>query len=104
MKISFDKMSDRYKYMASDTRIRQSGRTVALKSGNSYDTLQISPQGNKAAEQSFIKVLADRLSADVREAAPAQRVDELREQVGAGTYRVDVSAIASRILLEKGEI
>lgn len=76
----------------------QSRRTpVSGKTKGNYDTVTI--HGAQASqEESFARVLSRSAAAQLGEGAKPERVQELRQQVAAGTYRPDADRIAGRLL------
>ena len=64
---------------------------------SSFDQVNISE--NLAGPSKLQRELAARLVQDVRAAASTGVIQQLREQVRSGTYRVDPESIASAMLL-----
>lgn len=63
---------------------------------NNYDSITISPA--PTGEDRFQMDLVSRLSNEIRTNTTTGDIQSLREQVAAGTYQVDASAIAARML------
>lgn len=62
-----------------------------------YDTVTI--QKNSAPdEKDFASVLAKKISSSVQEGVSSEKVDEIREQVETGSYRIDPVRIAEHML------
>ena len=78
------------------TRAGRDGRPQAAPGINNYDSVTLSApsQGSR-----FHMGLVSRLSQEVRTATTTGTVNALREQVQAGTYKVDAGAIARKMLL-----
>ena len=60
----------------------------------SFDARQI-------AERTFAAAISKELASDVRIPVSDARLNELKEQISSHTYKIDASAIASRMLLCK---
>lgn len=73
-----------------------SGKTREIES--SFDHVDISSQ--PTSESRFRRELAARLVQDVRASTSIANVQQLREQVQTGTYRINPSTIAGAMLLE----
>ena len=86
-----------YMPAASQVPARYPGK--ARGTGNSFD--QISISRNVSQESQFQRELTARIVGEVRTSTGSGRIRQLREQIQAGTYQVDVSAIASAMLLER---
>ena len=63
---------------------------------SSYDSITISSRPSD--ENRFQMDLVSRLSKEIRTSTTTGDVQALREQVASGTYQVDASAIAARML------
>lgn len=77
----------------------QSGRGTGKSrgTGGAFDQVDISQQSS--GESRFQKELAARLVQDVRASTSTGDIQQLRDQVQSGTYRLDSVSIASAMLL-----
>ena len=85
-----------------------SNRTKGLSSSSlpktdetSLDATSIQFEPRKIAEQTFAAAISKELASDVRIPVSAARLNELKEQISSPTYKIDASAIATRMLLCK---
>ena len=62
----------------------------------SFDAISI-----QIAERTFAAAISKELASDVRIPVSDARLNELKEQISSHTYKIDASAIASRMLLCK---
>lgn len=74
----------------------RAARVSEAPTSHNYDSVTISsaPTG----ESRFQRDLVSRLSNEIRTATTTGDIQSLRRQVASGTYEVDASAIAARIL------
>lgn len=105
MKISMDNICNLYRQSAAAQPIKKDETVSGINKEKNFDAIRISSEGEAALEETeFIKTLSAKISAEVRQEVPGEKVDSLKEKIAAGTYEIDVTAIAARILLEgKGE-
>lgn len=73
----------------------QAQRAEKADSIRRFDSVTISSEGGRSFEMD----LRSRLSQEVRTATSSGQIAALRAQVQEGTYQVDVSAIAGKMLL-----
>ena len=101
MKISMDNIYSLYRQNAITQPIKRDENVPEIRREKNFDEIKISLQGENAlGENEFARTLSARLSAEVREAPSAKKLDSLREKIQTGCYEIDVAAIASRILLD----
>lgn len=101
MKISMENIYSLYRQNAIAQPIKRDENVPEIKREKNFDEIRISLQGENAlGENEFIKTLSARLSAEVREEPSGEKLDSLKERIREGCYEIDVSAIASKILLE----
>ena len=67
--------------------------------GLSSSSIQSEPR--QIAERTFAAAISKELASDVRIPVSDARLNELKEQISSHTYKIDASAIASRMLLCK---
>ena len=77
---------------------RTDGKVSGGPKGN-YDALTIQSSSRQIQEKTFSEALSKQGVSDARQGAPADKVEAVRRQVEAGTYRIDPYAIASRMLV-----
>lgn len=111
MSISFDKIvlqaaSGVHRQVSAPQKVVRGNKLSAGKARKSFDEIRISTQGGSTVEEKdFVRMMEARLSVKVRQTAEPERLENLRDQIAAGTYGIDASAIAGRILLEdRGEL
>ena len=80
---------------AQTARSAEKGREI----GGAFDQVDISRESS--GEARFRKELAARLVRDVRASASIGGVQQVREQLRSGAYRLDPSSIAKAMLLER---
>ena len=96
MKISLNNISP-YR-METLGHTRADSRVSGGPKGN-YDALTIQSSSRQIQEKTFSEALSKQVVSDARQGAPADKVEAVRRQVEAGTYRIDPYAIASRMLV-----
>lgn len=69
------------------------------KGNGNYDALTIQSSSRQIQEKTFSDALSRQVVSDAREGAPADKVENLRQQVEAGTYQIDPYMIAARMLV-----
>lgn len=77
--------------------VERTARTVEASASHNYDSFTIS--SSPSGESRFQMDLVSRLSHEIRTATTTGDIQALRQQVASGTYQVDPSAIAARMLL-----
>ena len=79
----------------------QSGRSAekGREAGGAFDQVDISRESS--GESRFCKELAARLVREIRASASIGSVQQVREQLHSGAYRLDPSSIAKAMLLER---
>ena len=104
MKISMEHIHNMYRQNEAQS-VKKDENEYGINRKRNFDEIKISAQTEMIpGETEFAKILAEKLSAEVRQEAPAEKLDILREKIQSGCYEIVVSAIASRILLEdKGD-
>ena len=65
----------------------------------SFDAISIQSEPRQIAERTFAAAISKELASDVR--IPDAILNELKEQISSHTYKIDASAIASRMILCK---
>ena len=65
----------------------------------SFDAISIQSEPRQIAERTFAAAISKELASDVRIPVSDARLNELKEQISSHTYKIDASAIASRMLL-----
>lgn len=73
--------------------------TTGADSSSKYDSVVISSQARPSAEKTFQEHLSSRISMEVKQNAPAQKIDDLKNQIQSGSYVVDAGLIADKLLL-----
>ena len=76
-----------------------SGVSANPDSGHSYDAVIIKSHPRQIEEHCVAKSIARELSAEVRETASREKIQDLQQQVAEGRYSVDAYAVASRMLI-----
>lgn len=66
--------------------------------GHNYDSITISSAPQQTPETSFRERMASRISLETRQSASPQKLDQIQSQIQSGTYVVDSSLIADRLL------
>lgn len=98
MKIALNKISpyrlDTAGYTKADTRV-SSGN----KAHGNYDAITIQSSSRQIQEKTFSEALSRRIVSEVKQPADPEKVEAVRRQVTAGTYRIDPYAIASKMML-----
>ncbi len=67
--------------------------------GHNFDAVIIQSNPREIEEHHFAKVLAERLSSEIKNSAAPEKIHDLKSQISGNAYTVDVHAIASKILL-----
>lgn len=97
MKISLNNISPYRMETAGHTK--NDGRIAGGTKGNgNYDALTIQSSSRQIQEKTFSEALSKQIVAGSR-GASADKVEAIKQQVEAGTYRIDPYAIASRMLV-----
>ena len=78
---------------------KKSGAGNARVSEQRYDQVQFSSHLNEMEKR--LKTTVGRISQEIRIRPTHQEIEDLRQQVTAGTYQVDVREIAGRMLLRE---
>mgnify|MGYP001027889274 CR=1 FL=1 len=81
---------------------RTDGKVSTGVKGN-YDALTIQSSSRQIQEKTFSEALSRQVVSDARGGAPADKVENLRQQVESGTYQIDPYLTASRMLVS-GEV
>lgn len=101
MKISMENIYSLYRQNTITQQIKRDENVPEIRREKNFDEIRISQQGEKTlGENEFAKTLSAKLSAEIREEPSVEKLDSLREKIRTGCYEIDVSAIASKILLE----
>lgn len=74
--------------------VERTARAAEPAAYHNYDSITISSSG----ESRFQMDLVSRLSNEIRTATTTGDIQALRQQVASGSYQVDASAIAARML------
>ena len=93
MKISIGTILNNHTDLRSVSR-NVSGNSIAPDNGHSFDAVIIKSNPRQIEEHTFAKAVSKDLSAEVRNTASPERIQDLRQQVAEGRY-----AVASKILL-----
>lgn len=92
------------KYWKSSNSLPKTENGPVKKNERSFDEISINAASPEASERKFADALTKALSADVRTSStPEEKLNSLKSQIENNTYNVNVNAIASKILLHKGE-
>lgn len=89
MNIKFETLRPTYRTPVSAPRKKHApASSQAKESYGNYDTVTINgPQTNQNTEVSFARALARTAASQIPEGASPERVQELKSQIAAGTYR-----------------
>ena len=100
MNIKFETLRPTYRTPVSAPRKKHApASSQAKESYGNYDTVTINgPQTNQNTEVSFARALARTAASQIPEGASPERVQELKSQIAAGTYRPNAQQIASSML------
>lgn len=71
------------------------------RSSGEYDSVTIGSR-ETADDETFVSALTSRIANDVSRGVPAERVAQLREDVESGTYQVDSTRVAEKLLGYRG--
>lgn len=96
MNIKFQTMNPSYR-----TPVPAQGKRTAQpeKAKGNYDTVTIHKSHSaQESEDGFARILARRAASQMKTEAAPERVQELKNQVAAGTYQPDTGKIAGRLL------
>jgi negative regulator of flagellin synthesis FlgM len=80
----------------------QSGTNASESVKNNYDAITIRSASLEALDSKFAATLKDTLMKEIKQPAPEEKLDLLKQRISNGTYQVDANKIAERILLYKG--
>lgn len=103
MKISMDKLTGYYSNIQ-NTRKPAAKENLCKPSGRNFDEIMIRTSSRQAEESQFIDRVSSNLMSNVTTKTPESRILQLKHQVEVGTYKVDSAAIASSMLLQRGEL
>ena len=102
MKISIDPVVANYINAAHADKLNQKSVPFDEASKN-FDQIMIHANSRELAESQIIEKSQKDVKAAVYQQIPEEKIAALKEQISQGMYKVDAEAVASRILLLKGE-
>lgn len=97
MKVYMNNINKYYGNMTNYTNTTGTQETKGKKSKN-FDELMIQSSPRQIKERTMVESMAKAVSSEVHKTTTEEKINELREKITEGTYTVDVSAIASKIL------
>lgn len=101
MKISVESILNIYRQNPASQVTKRDESVSEKKRDKNFDEIKISSEAEAAMEEKeFVRAMKTKLSESVRQKVPDEKLESLREGVLTGNYNIDISAIASRILLE----
>lgn len=98
MKISIGTILNNHTELRSVSR-NASGNSIIPESGHKYDAVIIKSNPRQIEEHTFAKAVSQKLSAEVKETASPEKIQDLQQQVADGRYSVDAYAVAAKMLL-----
>lgn len=102
MKISIDPAAVSYaNTVQSGTKMKKS--VPQQDTRNNFDQIMIQSNSREKAESQMARSVEQTLARAVYKPVPEEKITQLKELVSQGLYSVDADAVASRILLMKGE-
>lgn len=72
---------------------------ASSKPSQKFDAIMIHAEHDRTQEQQFAATLTSRLVLELRQPANAGMLQDLQQQIQAGTYEVDVNAIVDKMML-----
>lgn len=73
------------------------------KANRNYDAIIIQSDSRQIAEKTFSSSLARAVSGEVRNTqASEEKIQNIKNQIDSGTYRIQFEEIASRMLMSRG--
>ena len=76
-------------------------RPVNNTNGRNFDAITIKTDPNILENQKFIEKVTKSLSVEVKQPTSEEKIQALKESVQSGNYKIDIEAIASKILLSR---
>lgn len=102
MKISVDSATATYVSAAHADKMNQ--KSVPLDEANkNFDQLMIHANSRELAESQMIENAQKEVKAAVYQKTPDDKIAYLKDQVAQGMYKVDAEAVATKLLLFRGE-
>ena len=98
MKVTINNVMKSYPDLRIHTR-ETSAPSTSSSDGHSFDALIIQSNPRQIEEHTFAESVSRQVSSGMKEAASAEKVENLRGLVAENAYPIDARAIASRILL-----
>lgn len=71
--------------------------------GHKFDALTVQANSREIEEKTFAESVSRDLFSEIKQIASEERLHSLKEQITSHSYQIEPSAIASRILLFRGE-
>lgn len=102
MKISVENLYNIYRQNPA-VQVKKRDETVPeIITEKKFDEVKISSKAEAVpGEKEFARVLASKLSDEIRQEVPEEKLEALKARIEAGNYEIDASAIARKILLEE---
>ena len=95
-----------YSTLYNTSMIRQSQDTSAVtaseSSKNKYDEITIRSASPEEIDSKFASTLKNLMVKEIKQPAPEEKLDLLKQRIENGTYQVDANKLAEKILLYKG--
>lgn len=104
MGILIDNNSMSHNYINKVSQPGQNTRAVQNgKDGRNFDEILISANSRQIEEKKIAEDLAHKAMSQIRQTTPLEKLEKLETSILEGSYRIDPDALASRILLQRGE-
>lgn len=104
MGISIDSNNLSNHYINKLAQTAQESRAVQNEKGDrNFDEIFITANSRQIEEKKITENLAQKTMHEIQMTTPPEKIEALKKAVSEGTYEVDADAVASRILLQKGE-
>lgn len=79
------------------------GSYTQVSDGKSFDAVSIQSTPRQITEKKFASSLAGEIVSQVSRPVSPERLEQLKDQIASGSYRVNASAVASGMLLIQEE-
>lgn len=104
MSISIDGNNLSNRYINKLSQAASENRAVQNEKGErKFDEILITANSRQIEEKKITEELAQKTMSQIMQTTPSEKIEVLEKAVSEGRYKVDADALASRILLQKGE-
>lgn len=104
MKISLNNISTYHTELPPVAKTNAKGISTEKAGRSNYDAIIIQSDSRQIAEKTFSSSLAQAIAGEVQNTQTSEeKIQDIKEQIANGTYRVQFDQIASRMLFHWGD-